>query len=888
RLQLSVAAADDSGRREFSVHTRPDDDPEAPWTQHATGTLATGSPVAGSQSVPAPEWPPRGAVETAPDTVGVYESLAEQGYAYGPAFQGLRRLWRHDDDIFAEVALPDDWNGRGDAHDGEESAYALHPALLDATLHAPMLTALEDAAAPALPFSWSGVRLHATGATELRVRFHRTGADTVSVTAVDRAGAPVFTAESLRWREVSADAMRGTRTAYHDALYQVEWTVTARPPGGAATALMDDPQAWALVGPDELGVVNRLGGAPRRYEHTDGLLEAVDAGTPMPAVVLASLPVAPVTPVAPVAPVAHGTARPVVDEVRALAHRVLRLAQEWLGEDRFDAARLVVLTRGGVGFDAADPADLALSSALALLRSAQTENPGRIVLVDLDDDSESWQTLAAALATGEPQVAVRAGELRVPRLARVPADDEVSPASFLPVRPSPAEAGAAHEGTVLITGATGVLGGLLARHLVTAHGVRRLLLVSRRGPEAAGAQALREELTERGAHVVIAACDVGDRTAVADLLATIPPEHPLTAVVHTAGVADDGVIGSLTPERVDGVLGPKAAGAWHLHELTRGRDLSAFVLFSSAAAVFGAPGQANYAAANAFLDELAHHRHAQGLPVTTLSWGLWAQSSGITGHLAEADLQRMARAGLVPLTTEEGLSLFDTAVGLRRPWTLPVRLDRKALRTQGEALPPVLRGLVRTTPRRGAAAGPTADPGSLAQQLAALTAEDQERVLTDLVCGQAATVLGHGDQAAVDRERPFKELGFDSLTAVDFRNRLTAVTGLRLPASLIFDYPTPPALAEYLRAELVDSGVSPEKYVLDHIEQLEAALAAVRLDDIARAQTKVRLKGLLSRWDEQSQETAATPVGDVTEGLQSASAEEIYDFLGKEFGIALD
>ncbi|MFG2224952.1 SDR family NAD(P)-dependent oxidoreductase [Streptomyces sp. NPDC048644] len=883
QLQVTVSEADEEGRREFGVHARSDggDDAGSPWTRHATGTLVNGPLAAGPQSVPVSEWPPPGAVETDQGTTGVYASLAEQGYAYGPAFQGLRRVWRLGDDVFAEVVLPDEGNGRWMGRTGEDAGYALHPALLDATLHAPMLTALEDAAAPALPFSWSGVRLHATGATALRVRFHRTGADTVSVTAFDSAGAPVFTADSLRWREVSADALRSVRTTYHDALFQVDWTASAQLPDSAdAAALTDDPQAWALLGSDEPGPAERFGGTPYSYADVGALLAAVDAGAPMPAVVLAPLPAASGTP---------GTGRRVVDEVRALSHRALRLAQEWLADERLDATRLVVITHGGVGLGATDPADLALSSALALLRSAQTEHPGRIVLVDLDEEDASWQALPAAMSAGEPQVALRAGEFLVPRLARVAVDDEAPAAAFLPAPASEAASLPVHAaGTVLITGATGVLGGLLARHLVTAHGVRRLLLVSRRGPKATGAEELRAELTALGAEVVVAACDIGDRTAVAELLACIPPQHPLTAVVHAAGVADDGVVGSLTPERIDGVLGPKAAGAWHLHELTRDHDLSAFVLFSSAAAVFGAPGQANYAAANAFLDELAHHRHAQGLPVTTLSWGLWAQSSGITGHLAQADLQRMARAGLVPLTTGEGLSLFDTALAAGRPWTLPVRLDLKALRTQGDALPPVLRGLVRTTARRGAASGPTADPGSLTQQLTGLTAEGQERVLTELVCGQAATVLGHSDQGAVDRDRAFKELGFDSLTAVDFRNRLTTVTGMRLPASLIFDYPTPQALAEYLKEELVDSGVSPEKYVLDHIEQLESALAAVQLDDIARAQTKVRLNGLLSRWDEKSQEAVTTQVVDVTEGLQSASAEEIYDFLGKEFGIALD
>ncbi|MFI9202357.1 SDR family NAD(P)-dependent oxidoreductase [Streptomyces sp. NPDC053048] len=910
RVQLTVGEADEEGRRAIGVYSRPatddgsegSDGSDQAWTLHATGSMTAGSPSA-VPAVPsdltAPEWsaawPPPGASEVEAGPAEIYGSLADQGYAYGPAFQGLRRAWRRDDEVFAEVTLPESDGGGGGHDDHAAALYALHPALLDATLHAPMLTALEDASAPALPFSWSGVRLHATGASALRVRFRPTGPDTVSVTAVDSTGAPVLTAESLLWREVSAEAlrsMRTSRTSYHDALFQLDWVAATAMATTGTTALTGEPASWALVGSDELGVAGRFGGAPRAYEDVDSLLASLDAGEPVPAVVLTSLPAA---------SVAEAEGPQVVDAVRALTHRVLRLAQQWLADDRLDSSRLVVVTRGAVATDEGERADLALASALALLRTAQTESPGRIVLLDVDVDVDvradadgecvPWQAaLPAALAAGDPQLALRDGEFRAPRLARVPAaggdnreDDRADN------RDGALLAGASAEGTVLVTGATGVLGGLLARHLVSAHGVRRLLLASRRGAAADGAEELRTELADLGAaDVTFVACDISDRSAVTELLAAVPREHPLTAVVHTAGVADDGVIGSLTPERMDGVLRPKADGAWHLHELTRDHGLSAFVLFSSAAGVFGAPGQANYAAANAFLDELAHHRRAHGLPVTTLSWGLWAQSSGITGHLGQADFQRMARAGLVPLTTEEGLSLFDTAVATGQPWTLPMRLDLKALRTQGEALPAVLRGLVRTTVRRGAAAAGAESPDSLTQRLAALPQEGQERLLTELVCGQAATVLGHADASAVDSDRAFKELGFDSLTAVDFRNRLTAATGLRLPASLIFDYPTPQALADHLKGELVDAGASPEKYVLDHIEQLESALAAVRLDDISRAQTKLRLKSLLERWDDEKGEEETTRVVDVTEGLQSASAEEIYDFLGKEFGIALE
>ncbi|KJK54888.1 type I polyketide synthase, partial [Saccharothrix sp. ST-888] len=370
-------------------------------------------------------------------------------------------------------------------------------------------------------------------------------------------------------------------------------------------------------------------------------------------------------------------------------------------------------------------------------------------------------------------------------------------------------------GTVLITGGTGALGALVARHLVAEYGVRRLLLTSRRGADAPGAAELRAELAESGAEVTLAACDAADREALAAVLASVPAEHPLTAVVHTAGVTDDGVLSSLTPERIERVLRPKAEGAWNLHELTAGLDLTAFVMFSSAAGVFGGPGQGNYAAANAFLDGLAHHRTARGLAATSLVWGLWAQSSGVSGHLDRNDLARMERSGLSALSSDEGLALFDAAVQTRSEAgtrhadavLVPMHVRIAALRTQAAAglVPPLLRGLVRTPVRRAveAAAHGAGSESELVRRLAPLTVAEQERALRDLVRGQVAAVLGYSGAEAVDGERAFKELGFDSLTAVELRNQLGAAVGLRLPATLIFDYPNPATLAAHLRTELL-------------------------------------------------------------------------------------
>ncbi len=386
-------------------------------------------------------------------------------------------------------------------------------------------------------------------------------------------------------------------------------------------------------------------------------------------------------------------------------------------------------------------------------------------------------------------------------------------------------------GTVLITGAGGVLGGLVARHLVSEHGVRHLVLASRRGEEAPGVVELVAELGEMGANVLVAACDVADRDALAQLLSRVPSEHPLTAVVHAAGVLDDGVVSSLTAEQVDRVLRPKVDGALNLHELTQGLELSGFVLFSSVAATLGGLGQGNYAAANAFLDALAAHRRARGLAGTSMAWGLWAEASGMTGHLDEVALTRMRRVGLAALSSEEGLALFDAARRVDRAVVLPMRLDTAALRSQsGSGVPALLQGLIRPRARRLSKAGAGAE--ALAQRLAGLSEVEQDRVLLELVRSEVAIVLGHAGLDLVESDQTFGDLGFDSLTAVELRNRLNAVTGLRLPATLVFDYPTSTRLASYLR-----TAVSPDsRGVIDSREtEIREAIASIPLTRLHEA-----------------------------------------------------
>ena len=366
------------------------------------------------------------------------------------------------------------------------------------------------------------------------------------------------------------------------------------------------------------------------------------------------------------------------------------------------------------------------------------------------------------------------------------------------------------EGTVLITGGTGVLGTLLARHLVTRHGVRNLLLVSRKGRAAENAASIESELTELGASVRIESCDVADRDSLQDLLARIPAEHPLTAVIHAAGVLDDALLAAQTPHHLDAVLRPKVDAAWNLHELTSSADLSAFVLFSSAAGLLGSPGQANYAAANAFLDGLAQHRRQQGLPAVSMAWGWWAQATGMTGHLDERDRARMRRSGYIPMSSADGLALFDAALRQARSFVIPAQFDLATIRSHSApaGLPPMFRGLIRAT-RRAAESAAEAEPSSdLRDRLAALSTSERERELVDIVRSNAAAVLGHDSVDALGADQEFKELGFDSLGAVEFRNRLKSATALKLPTTAVFDHPTPTALARYLACALDTNGDS--------------------------------------------------------------------------------
>ncbi|MER5516937.1 type I polyketide synthase [Streptomyces sp. NPDC002763] len=713
-LQLVLGTPDDQDRRTVTLYSRAEaGTADEPWTRHATGTVEP----ADDSTPPLGEWPPAGSEWGEPG--GLYELLADRGLAYGPVFQGLRRVWRHGAELYAEVALPEPAGPAG---------FGVHPALLDAALHA--LATDPEATTAALPFAWTGVTVRQPGADSLRVRL--TPADGgFAIAAYDGYGAPVLTVDSLALRPIPAGL--SAPDSGTEALHRVDWTPVRPAAEDPAPTGTESPDAIELGADLDLTAVTAPG---------EWLLAALPATTNDPA------------------------------GIATATHRALALLRTFLTEERFAGTTLALRTTGAV-----DGADLGAAAVWGLARSAQSENPGRIVLLDSDGSLPD----PVAIATGEPQLAVRDGVVRVPRLVRADAGE---PAVWHP------------EGTVLITGGTGALGSELARHLAAEHGVRHLLLTGRRGPDAPGAAELAASLAELGATARVVACDVADRDALAALLADIPESHPLTAVVHAAGVLDDGMLAAQTPERIDRVLRPKAAAALHLDELTRGLDLAAFVLFSSAAGILGSPGQSNYAAANAVLDGLAARRRAAGLPAVSLAWGLWAGGMGDTADGTAR--QRIERLGVVPLEPAEGMRLFDAAVSGESALAVPVRLNLAALREQARTVPPapVLRGLVRVPARR---AGGT---GALQAAFAGLDETARSRLVHDTVRTAVAATLGHGNAAGLGDRRAFTDLGFDSLTSVELRNRLAAGTGLALPATLAFDHPSIAATAAYLLRRL--------------------------------------------------------------------------------------
>nr|AJW65408.1 type I modular polyketide synthase [Nocardiopsis sp. CMB-M0232] len=1157
QVRVVVGAPDEDGERDVTVHSRPEPTPHtetAAWTGHAAG-IVTAAPDA--VSAPLGQWPPADA--TALDLDGLYPRLEAEGLDYGPAFRGLRSVWRREGKIFAEVELPEDQHASAEG-------FLLHPALLDAALHALGGAAGEGAGGGArLPFSWTGVRVRAVGATALRVRIALLGDDTVSLEAFDTTGRPVADVEELALRPLALSSIAAAGAVPPDSLFSVDWTAAA------PVARMGAPRTWAVLdGGDELAGHLRAHGAEAALVTDVGAL-AVDAdGAPVPDAVVWRCP-----------PAAAG-------EVPAAAHEAaaatLSVVRRWLTEPRLERSRLVVITRNAVAARDGEAPDPSLAPVWGLVRSAQSEHPDRFVLVDLD--AGGVEAIVDAVASGEPQVAVRGGEVLVPRVVRfdggdlpVPADGsdwrlgvrgpgtiddlailpaegtdrplgagevrvrvraaginfrdvlmvlgmypgeislgsegagvvtEIGPGvadirvgdrvagylsdAFAPVaiadhrtlaaipqtwswrraasmpvvsvtalyglrdlaglsegesvlvhagaggvgmaaiavarhlgaevfataseakwgvlrglgldddhiassrtldfehkflkvtggrgvdvvlnslsgefvdaslrllprggrfieigkrdirdagdvaaaypgvryrafdsieagperigrmltelvdlydtgalHPLPASARplsrareafrglsqATHvgklvltlperplsSGTVLITGGSGHLASVVARQAAQ-NGAGHVLLLSRRGPDAPGARPLREELERSGTRVTIAACDVADRDALAAAVRAVPSRYPLRSVVHTAGVLDDGVLDSLTPERLATVFRPKVTAAWHLHELTRDHDLDAFVLFSSVAGVAGGAGQGGYAAANTFLDALAQYRHALGLPATSLAWGPWAED-GMAAGLGGADRARVTRSGLTALSDDEGLRLLDTALRHEDAVSIAARLDPAALTGSGalwSSLAPVSARRTATGTRPPSATTPA--------RLGHLPPKERLTALEDLVRTEAAAVLGHPDPGALTHDRPFRDIGFDSLTAVELRNRLNTLTGLRLPPSTVFDFPTVAALADHLEETLFRSEAADAAGDGDDLDRLDTLLAAIadRGEDSVLEGARQRMRDFLRR-DEDAH--GDPDDGYLSEVMNSASFSDLKNLMDEQFG----
>ncbi|WP_437688199.1 SDR family NAD(P)-dependent oxidoreductase [Sorangium sp. So ce176] len=767
-VQVAVQGPDEAGRRPFSVYSRAETAGlDAEWTLHATGLLG-GARASAAADTGLEAWPPEGAAPV--DVSDAYARLEAAGVRYAPSLRALVEAWQAGRRIYARAVLAA----------GATQGHGLHPALWDAALHALALVLLgQDAehAGVLLPRAWSDVTLAAQGATELRVRIDLADADaehvSASLTMADADGQPVATVGSVEVRRTTAAQVRAMSTATQH-LYGVEWK---------AVALAEPPRSageQVVLGPDS-ELATRLGA--RRAGNLDELLADGEAARPAPRRLVVD------------ARTRHDGDVPAA--VHQATRQALELVQRWLADARLTDTELVVLTREAVstGPDVGVE-DLGHAALWGLLRAVRSEHPDRGVrLIDLGPDAAATELLDRALETvAEPELALRQGIALAPRLG-VPRDRAGAPA---PMRLDP-------DGTALLTGGTGELGRHVAKHLVTAHGVRHLVLTSRRGMDAPDAAALVEELRAAGAVTVdVAACDAADAAALAAVVRSVPATRPLTAVVHTAGVLDDSIVTKLSAEQLERVLRPKVDGAIHLHELTKHAPLAAFVLFSSAAGTLGSPGQANYAAANTFLDALASHLRARGVPAMSLAWGLWAQAGlGMTAHLGAADIARMKRLGVVTMSPQEGLELLDAALQRPDPLLVPAPLDLAALERaarDGAPASPMLRELVRGAPARRAAAGDGASgrASALRALLARRPQSERFAAVLELVRAEAARVLRLPGAAAVPPDRPLKELGLDSLTAVELRNRLAARTEAKQPATLVFDHPTPSAISRFL------------------------------------------------------------------------------------------
>ncbi|WP_250405461.1 SDR family NAD(P)-dependent oxidoreductase, partial [Streptomyces cellostaticus] len=573
------------------------------------------------------------------------------------------------------------------------------------------------------------------------------------------------------------------------------------------------------------------------------------------------------------------------------------------------AGPLWCATAGAV---ATAPSDRVVSAAQAqvwgLGRVVSLEHPERWGgLVDLPAtlDGRTAERLLAVLAGGagdEDQLAVRSAGLLARRIghaaprtaAGVGADTDTESGTGTGIWTDGDTGTGTPEwrprGTVLVTGGTGALGGHVARWLAS-RGAEHVVLAGRRGPQAPGADALVAEITGLGARATAVACDVTDRAAVADLLASLTGTSDggdagpaLTAVFHTAGAGQFAPLDETGPGAVADVVAAKVAGATHLDDLLEGTDLDAFVLFSSIAGVWGSGGQAAYAAANAHLDALAQQRRTRGLAATSVAWGPWGGGGLVADDEAAEQLRRRGLPVMAPelsiAALQQALDGDETAVTVADvDWRLFVPAYTAARPRPLIADLPEVRGMLDA--EKDGADTTAEEAGNLRAELRGMSGPEAERTVLHLVRAQVAVVLGHDGAATIEAGRAFKELGFDSLTAVELRNRLNAATGLKLPAALVFDHPTPTALATHIRAELLGEDTTPGLPALAEIDKLEFLLSSVPEDSTERARVTARLESLLTNWHKADRAV----IGEDEEfSIESASADDLFDIINNEFG----
>ncbi|MDR7303663.1 SDR family NAD(P)-dependent oxidoreductase [Haloactinomyces albus] len=785
QLQLHISEPHpNTHQRTLTLHTRTTNTND--WTRHATAVLSEPPIESDSDNRSSTgTWPPPEATQI--DVDELYDQLDHLGITYGPTYRNLRAAWRHGDNTYAEIALPENTN---------TTNHHIHPALLDSALPAALYHGPaegEQHSELRMPFAWSGVRLGSPAHGKLRAYTAPVAEDAISLRLTDQYGTPVIEIDSLTVRAVTPDQLAAARAKRQNSLLCREWIEFSSPaqPDGP------DPQVISVEAPAN-----------------EDVLEAT----------------------------------------KSVSHDVLGKVRAFLGEPANEDGRLVVVTRGAVstGVDDAVNDDLAAASVWGLVHTEQNTHPGRITLLDLDtSEPPEPELIARVSASAEPQLALRGGTVRVPRLVRTAMSETGQSEGLDP------------EGTVLVTMGSDALGALTADHLVTHYGVRHLLLAD---PGGTVGDDLHRALEQHGAQVNIAAVDTSDAQTVRELVDSVDPQHPLTAVIHTMGTSGHAPMSSTGVDELDDALSSGIGTAWHLHNATAGLDLAAFVLYSSAAGSLGEADQLDAAFVHTFFEALAHHRHAHGHPASSLAWGYWAD--GGNKHLAS----RPSDSGIGLMPTNEALRLFDAALLTALPAVVPARLNLAAYRRKHASgnLPAVLGELVGDARNEQFEQVP-----SLQRRLAGLNEDEMRELVLDTVRTQVAVVLRHPDASGIEDDRPLKDLGFDSLTAVELRNRLNAATGLHLPATLIFDYPTITAITEHLQSEMVPDEKELAAPLLADLDRLETKVLAHSSGDEVRSSVVVRLQTILRNLTERS---------NVDDSLDVASDEELFEALDEELG----